>query len=483
MGTIRWLVALATWILLVCEPSCVHGVSCWAEHDSTSATCGLLVAENVTVEECCRNIGESVSWSTVDDISPEAMLRYQTIFGGVPECHLCEIVSCWAKREEGSATCGLLVAEHVTKEECCKNNGESISWSTIVDISPGEMFRYETIYGGVPDCHLCEKTCDQTICPDGRKCVMKSGRPRCVCKPDCTHNSTSRRGSVCATNGRQYKSMCALLKMKCRQEDHHYELDVAYYGPCQNSCDSVQCIGNKCCVEDQHGRPHCVSYSAISCPGPFRDEFVCGADGVTYETLCQLRRTSCSRGNIIPVAYEGKCEGLASCNDTRCVKNKQCFWDKPANTSRCILCNYTCSGWADEVAVCASDGLTYQSWCAMQEHICQTGIYVELVSWGTCDPDGNNGIEPGSGDYRGYDLIYFTPSSRQVLSELRSNMYRSHERDSGNATTTEVVPTTTQYGTGGADAPAQPVTGVASFLQGLINKGVPNPSGEEDDQN
>ena len=83
---------------------------------------------------------------------------------------------------------------------------------------------------------ITSETCKQTQCKDGRKCVIKGGRPRCVCKPDCTQseNSTSHRGPVCATNGKEYKSMCAFLKMKCRQQDQYLELDVAYNGLCQS---------------------------------------------------------------------------------------------------------------------------------------------------------------------------------------------------------------------------------------------------------
>ncbi|XP_071794137.1 follistatin-like [Asterias amurensis] len=354
-------------------------------------------------------------------------------------------LSCWGLRENGSGTCELLIQENVTMEECCSHNGESISFSTLENLGPGEVFWYKTLYGGVPNCNLCEKTCKQTQCKDGRKCVIKGGRPRCVCKPDCaqSENSTSHRGPVCATNGKEYKSMCAFLKMKCRQQDQYLELDVAYNGPCQNSCDSVACLGtHKCCVEDQHGRPHCVSSSAISCPGPFRDAFVCGADGVTYETLCQLRRTSCSRGAIVPVSHTGKCEALTSCNSTSCVNRKECYWDHPANTSRCILCNYDCNGWPDEVPLCASDGKTYQSWCEMQEHICQTHEYAEVLAWGVCDEYGQPLYTPDDGSGysmfdSGYSQIDFTPSSRQILDNLRSSMYNSQGRDDENATTTE----------------------------------------------
>ncbi len=78
----------------------------------------------------------------------------------------------------------------------------------------------------------------------------------------------------------------------------------------------------------------------------------------------------------------------------------------------------------------------------MQEHICQTHEYAEVLAWGMCDEYGQPLYDPDeSSGYSmldsGYSQIDFTPSSRQILDNLRSSMYNSQWRDDENATTTE----------------------------------------------
>ena len=37
------------------------------------------------------------------------------------------------------------------------------------------------------------------------------------------------------------------------------------------------------------------------------DKSICGSDGLTYPSMCDLRQAACLRGKAIPVAYKGPC--------------------------------------------------------------------------------------------------------------------------------------------------------------------------------
>lgn len=74
-----------------------------------------------------------------------------------------------------------------------------------------------------------------------------------------------------------------------------------------DSCRKVSCPGNLACIEDQHRTPHCVPCSKYCKPAP--ELPVCGADGVTYPSKCNLQAAACSKGHAVPLAYYGACIG------------------------------------------------------------------------------------------------------------------------------------------------------------------------------
>uniref|UniRef100_A0A182NJ97 Kazal-like domain-containing protein n=1 Tax=Anopheles dirus TaxID=7168 RepID=A0A182NJ97_9DIPT len=111
---------------------------------------------------------------------------------------------------------------------------------------------------------------------------------------------------VCGTDGRTYKTECQLKKRACRQE--LTSLLVAYKGHCQTSCKFVQCPDGKRCIEDQNAAPHCVSCGGAECRADRSPKsVVCGTDGITYPSICELKRQACLVGRAIPVAYRGRC--------------------------------------------------------------------------------------------------------------------------------------------------------------------------------
>jgi len=75
------------------------------------------------------------------------------------------------------------------------------------------------------------ESCAEVRCEEGKKCVVRRGRPRCVCSPECKAPRGGG-GPVCGTDGKSYKSLCRLKKRACKKGSH--ELAVAYNGHCQS---------------------------------------------------------------------------------------------------------------------------------------------------------------------------------------------------------------------------------------------------------
>lgn len=74
------------------------------------------------------------------------------------------------------------------------------------------------------------ESCTEVRCEEGKKCVVRRGRPRCVCSPEC--KAPRGGGPVCGTDGKSYKNLCRLKKRACKKGSH--ELAVAYNGHCQS---------------------------------------------------------------------------------------------------------------------------------------------------------------------------------------------------------------------------------------------------------
>lgn len=72
-------------------------------------------------------------------------------------------------------------------------------------------------------------TCEGVKCSPGKVCKMKTGRPQCVCSPDCSH--IPRKHAVCGSDGKSYKDECTLLMARCMG---HPDLEVMYQGDCKS---------------------------------------------------------------------------------------------------------------------------------------------------------------------------------------------------------------------------------------------------------
>lgn len=77
------------------------------------------------------------------------------------------------------------------------------------------------------------------------------------------------------------------------------------------SCKFINCLNGKQCIEDQNFLPQCMTCPKCSRTNRTLDikKLVCGADGITYRSMCELRQKSCKIGKSIQLAYRGPCTG------------------------------------------------------------------------------------------------------------------------------------------------------------------------------
>ncbi|NXU35218.1 AGRIN protein, partial [Drymodes brunneopygia] len=216
-------------------------------------------------------------------------------------------------------------------------------------------------------CDRCGK------CQFGAICEAESGR--CVCPTECVPSAQP----VCGTDGNTYGSECELHVRACTQQR---DIQVAAQGHCK-SCGSSVCSFGSRCVGGQCVCPQCERQP----PAP-----VCGTDGITYPSPCQLQVASCQLQRSIEVARTGPCEdecgsgGSGSGDGSEC-EQERCrqfggWWDEDAEDEPCV-CDFTCQA-VPRSPVCGSDGVTYANECELKKTRCEKRQELFVTSQGAC---------------------------------------------------------------------------------------------------
>ncbi|XP_044018032.1 agrin-like isoform X3 [Aphidius gifuensis] len=195
--------------------------------------------------------------------------------------------------------------------------------------------------------------CSDKICQWGAICAEHSGTAICEC-PTCSVEFNP----VCGDDGISYGNECKLRLEACQ---HHREIKVLYQGLC-NGCENKKCEHYGKCESDSSGEAKCVCPTNCEDSGKdsnFVVNKICGSDGTTYASECDLKKTSCMSQKLITVNFEGDC---SLCNNVDCENGARC------SAGECI-CPESCPDTRDE-PVCGTDGKTYSSECELQRVAC-----------------------------------------------------------------------------------------------------------------
>ncbi|XP_057656608.1 agrin-like isoform X3 [Diorhabda carinulata] len=211
---------------------------------------------------------------------------------------------------------------------------------------------------------ICGKNgpCSEHECQFGGTCVEKVGTAHCEC-PACPAEFEP----ICGSDGISYSNECKLRLEACK---HRRNISVLYKGPC-NGCESKKCDFYSECESDGTAEGRCVCPKSCSDP-KWNNGTVCGTDGITYASECELRLASCRTMQFIILAYKGNCD---LCQGVECKYGGKC------EAGECV-CPTDCED-AGEEPVCASDMITYRNECELQKVRCSRGP-LAVIFYGDC---------------------------------------------------------------------------------------------------
>lgn len=139
-------------------------------------------------------------------------------------------------------------------------------------------------------------------CPNGCKfnaiCLLDNGEFRCSCDPiqcDGTYKP------LCGKNGKTYPNDCERKLQECRTQK---DIPVKQQGPCdlnlESPCLKKTCeFGAVCVVKNSEAVCECSD----ACPQD--QDPVCGSDGHTYSSSCQMKAMGCALQKQIQMQHKG----------------------------------------------------------------------------------------------------------------------------------------------------------------------------------
>ncbi|XP_016517471.1 agrin isoform X12 [Poecilia formosa] len=218
--------------------------------------------------------------------------------------------------------------------------------------------------------------CRGMLCGFGAVCERNSTDPskgECVCKKlDCP----SLVAPVCGSDTSTYSNECELEKAQCNTQRR---IKVQRKGPCslKNPCAEVTCSYGSTCVQSSDGlSAKCMC--PLSCDDK-PNQMVCGSDGKDYRNECELHQQACKNQKNIRVQFHGPCD---PCKDSENSLNTICRVQAVTRQPQLYKPPESCQ--LEPEPLCASDGHTYPSECAMTATGVQKGISLRKIHAGAC---------------------------------------------------------------------------------------------------
>uniref|UniRef100_A0A7N8X2P6 Agrin n=1 Tax=Mastacembelus armatus TaxID=205130 RepID=A0A7N8X2P6_9TELE len=213
--------------------------------------------------------------------------------------------------------------------------------------------------------------CLDKECDHGAVCVVKNNEPVCECPEACPQTSDP----VCGSDGHSYGSPCEMRAMGCALQK---AIHIQHKGPCDEAC--ANCSFGAIC-DAQSKQCVCASECVES------HQSVCGSDGTTYNSECELHVRACKEQMDLRVVSQGECNcgsggsgsGVESCEQDRC----RIFggsWDEDAEEDRCI-CDFICKNVPHNL-VCGSDGKNYSNECELKKAKCEKQEHLLIQNQG-----------------------------------------------------------------------------------------------------
>ncbi|XP_054168676.1 agrin-like isoform X2 [Oppia nitens] len=151
-------------------------------------------------------------------------------------------------------------------------------------------------------------------------------------------------------------------------------------------CELMYCAyGSQCIVDEVTKQAYCRC--AERCvPEIFAP--VCGSDGITYSSVCQMNIRSCFEQRRVFITHTGSCDIKDPCLDKVCPYGAHCKPSIDGRNAECV-CPTVCATYGDSRGsrpVCGTDGRDYPNVCELRRHSCKEMKAISVKFTGACDP-------------------------------------------------------------------------------------------------